>query len=61
MNKPKPKPDVAGIIGGTVLTGGAAIWMLNENGVLQTKDLGLTGALLLLAAGIIGLAASHRG
>ncbi|GAB3935323.1 hypothetical protein ACFCV3_38390 [Kribbella sp. NPDC056345] len=57
----KPKPDVAGIIAGTVLTGGATIWMLNENGVLQTKDLGLTGALLLLAAGIIGLAASHRG
>ena len=57
----KPKPDVAGIIAGTVLSGGASLWMLNDHGVLQTKDLGLTAALLLLAAGIIGLAASHRG
>jgi hypothetical protein len=56
----KPKPDVPGIIAGTILSGAAAIWMLNDNGVLQTDDLGLTGALLLVTAGIIGLAASHR-
>ncbi|GAA0596642.1 hypothetical protein HPO96_30160 [Kribbella sandramycini] len=57
----KPKPDISGIIAGTVLSGGATIWFLNEQGVLQTKDLGLTGALLLLAAGAVGLAAAHRG
>ena len=56
----KPKPDVPGIIAGTILSGAATIWMLNDNGVLQTDDLGLTSALLLVAAGIIGLAASHR-
>jgi hypothetical protein len=56
----KPKPDVPGIIAGTILSGAATIWMLNDNGVLQTDDLGFTGALLLVAAGIIGLAASHR-
>ncbi|GAA0939893.1 MULTISPECIES: hypothetical protein [Kribbella] len=57
----KIKPDVPGIIAGTVLTGGASIWILNDNGVVQTDDVGLTAALLLVAAGIIGLAASHRG
>lgn len=57
----KPKPDVPGVIAGTVLTGAATIWMLNDSGVLQSEDLGVTGALLLVAAGIIGLAASHRG
>ncbi len=56
----KPKPDVPGIIAGTILSGAATIWMLNDNGVLQTDDLGLTSALLLVTAGIIGLAASHR-
>ena len=35
--------------------------MLNDNGVLQTDDLGVTSALLLVTAGVIGLAASHRG
>ena len=35
--------------------------MLNDNGVLQTDDLGVTSALLLVTAGILGLAASHRG
>ncbi|WP_328334189.1 hypothetical protein OHA70_18515 [Kribbella sp. NBC_00382] len=57
----KIKPDVPGIIAGTILTGGAGIWILNDNGVVQTDDVGLTAALLLVAAGIIGLAASHRG
>jgi hypothetical protein len=57
----KTKPDVPGIIAGTVLSGGATIWILNDNGVVQTDDLGLTAALLLVAAGIIGLAASQRG
>jgi hypothetical protein len=56
----KPKPDVPGIIAGTVLSGGATIWMLTDNGVLQTDDLGVTSALLLVAAGIVGLAASYR-
>ncbi len=56
----KTKPDVPGVIAGTVLTGGATIWILNDNGVVQTDDLGLTAALLLVAAGIVGLAASHR-
>lgn len=51
--------DVPGVIAGTVLTGAAAIWMLNEYGVLQTDDLGLTGALLLVAAGVVGLGASR--
>jgi filamentous hemagglutinin family protein len=57
----KIKPDVPGIIAGTILTGGATIWILNDNGVVQTDDVGLTAALLLVTAGIIGLAASHRG
>ena len=54
-------PDVPGVVAGTILTGAATIWMLNDNGVLQTDDLGVTGALLLVTAGVIGLAASHRG
>jgi hypothetical protein len=57
----KTKPDVPGVIAGTVLTGAATIWVLNDNGVIQTGDLGLTAALLLVAAGIVGLAASNRG
>ncbi|GAB2674991.1 hypothetical protein [Kribbella swartbergensis] len=58
--KQQSKPDVPGIIAGTVLTGGATIWMLTENGVLQPDDLGVSSALLLVAAGIVGLAATHR-
>ena len=57
----KIKPDVPGVIAGTVLTGSATIWILNDNGVVKTENLGLTAALLLVTAGIIGLAASHRG
>lgn len=60
MKQPRRKPDVPGIIAGTVLSGAATIWMLTDNGVLQTDDLGVTSALLLVAAGIVGLAASHR-
>lgn len=56
----RAKPDVPGIIAGTVVTGGASIWMLTDHGVLQTDDLGVSAALLLVAAGILGLAASHR-
>jgi hypothetical protein len=58
--KQQSKPDVPGIIAGTVLTGGATIWMLTDNGILQPDDLGVTSALLLVAAGIVGLAATHR-
>ena len=54
------KPDVPGIICGTLLTGGAATWMLNDAGVLSLEDLGVTAALLLVVAGIVGLAASQR-
>jgi hypothetical protein len=57
----KTKPDVPGVIAGTVLTGAATIWILNDNGVVQTDDIGLTAALLLVAAGIVGLVASNRG
>ncbi|MGW7687063.1 hypothetical protein ACWGID_40355 [Kribbella sp. NPDC054772] len=57
----KTKPDVPGVVAGTVLAGGATIWMLTENGVLQSDDLGVTSALLLVTAGLLGLAASHRG
>ncbi|MGW1340204.1 hypothetical protein ACWCOV_04050 [Kribbella sp. NPDC002412] len=60
QQKKGAKPDVPGIIAGTVLSGAATIWMLTDNGVLQTDDLGVTSALLLVAAGAIGLAASHR-
>jgi hypothetical protein len=56
----RTKRDVPGIIAGTVLTGAATIWMLNEYDVLKTNDVGLTGALLLVTAGIIGLGASQR-
>jgi hypothetical protein len=57
----RTKPDVPGVVAGTILTGAATIWMLNDNGILQTDDLGVTGALLLVTAGVLGLAASHRG
>jgi hypothetical protein len=56
----KTKPDVPGVVTGAVLTGAATIWMLTENGVLQTDDLGITSALLLVTAGVLGLAASRR-
>jgi hypothetical protein len=57
----RTRPDVAGIISGTVLTGGAAIWMLNQYDAVQTDDVGLTAALLLVVSGIVGLVASNRG
>lgn len=57
----KTKPDVPGVVTGAVLTGAATIWMLTEGGVLQTDDLGVTSALLLVTAGVLGLAASRRG
>ena len=60
QDRKKAKPDVPGIIAGTVLTGAATIWMLTDNGVLQPDDLGVTSALLLVTAGVVGLAASHR-
>jgi len=56
----RTKRDVPGIIAGTVLTGAATIWMLNEYSVLRTGDVGLTSALLLVTAGIVGLGASQR-
>ncbi len=54
------KTDVPGVIAGTVLSGAATIWILNDHGILQADDLGLSAALLLVAAGVIGLGASHR-
>ncbi|TCM46738.1 hypothetical protein [Kribbella sp. VKM Ac-2568] len=57
----RTKADVPGIIAGTVLSGSATIWILNDNGIVQTDDLGLTAALLLVVAGVVGLAASQRG
>jgi hypothetical protein len=54
------KPDIPGIICGTLLTGGAAAWMLNDAGLLSLDDLGVTAALLLVVAGIVGLAASQK-
>jgi hypothetical protein len=56
----KTKADVPGDITGTVLTGAATIYLLNEEGLVQTEDLGLTAALLLVVAGAVGLAASRR-
>ncbi|HEY9332985.1 MULTISPECIES: hypothetical protein [unclassified Kribbella] len=56
----KTRPDVPGVVAGTVLSGAATIWMLTDNGVLQTDDLGVTSALLLVTAGLLGLAASRR-
>jgi hypothetical protein len=56
----KLKTDVPGVITGTVLTGAATIYLLNEEGVVQTDDLGLTAAILLVVAGAVGLAASRR-
>lgn len=54
------KPDVPGIICGTLLTGGAAAWMLTDADILSLDDLGVTAALLLVVAGIVGLVASQR-
>ncbi|WP_350278704.1 hypothetical protein [Kribbella sp. HUAS MG21] len=56
----KTTPDVPGVVAGTVLTGAATIWMLTDGGVLQPDDLGVTSALLLVTAGVLGLAASRR-
>lgn len=56
----RARPDIAGIISGTVLAGGATIWLLNEYGIIQADDIGLTVALLLVLSGIVGLAASQR-
>ncbi|MGC4942360.1 hypothetical protein [Kribbella sp. DT2] len=56
----KPKADVPGIITGTVVTGAATIYLLNDQGVVPTDDLGLTSAILLVVAGAVGLAASRR-
>jgi hypothetical protein len=63
MKQPRrtAKPDVPGVVAGTILSGAATIWMLNDSGALQTDDLGVASALLLVTAGILGLAASHRG
>jgi hypothetical protein len=58
--KRKTKTDVPGVIAGTVLTGAATLWMLNDNGILPIEDLGPAAAVLLVAAGVIGLAASQR-
>ena len=62
MRQPRrtTKADVPGVVTGTILTGAATIWMLNDSGVLQTDDLGVTSALLLVTAGLLGLAASRR-
>ncbi|NIK62400.1 hypothetical protein [Kribbella shirazensis] len=57
----KTTPDVPGVVAGTVLAGAATIWMLTDGGVLQPDDLGVTSALLLVTAGVLGLAASRRG
>jgi hypothetical protein len=54
------RPDIAGIISGSVLAGGATIWLLHEYGIIQSHDIGLTVALLLVLSGIVGLAASQR-
>jgi hypothetical protein len=56
----RTRRDVPGIIAGTVLTGAATIFMLNDYGVLKTDDVGLTSALLLVTAGIVGLGAAQR-
>jgi len=56
----KTKPDVPGVVAGSILTGAATIWMLTDNGILQTDDIGIASALLLVTAGVIGLTASHR-
>jgi hypothetical protein len=55
------RPDVAGIISGTVLAGAAALWMLERYGVMPAEHLNLGVALLLVLAGIVGLVASNRG
>ncbi|HZO70495.1 MAG: hypothetical protein ACRDP9_02660 [Kribbellaceae bacterium] len=54
------KPDVAGIIAGTALAGGAAIWILYDRQVVTSNNLGLSIALLLVLSGILGLAASGK-
>ncbi|HEY3001488.1 MAG TPA: hypothetical protein VGJ44_03990 [Kribbellaceae bacterium] len=54
------QPDVTGIIAGTVLAGGATVWLLNEYGAIDTDQLGLAAALVLVVSGIVGLGASGR-
>jgi hypothetical protein len=62
---PKPetrqrRPDIAGLIAGTLIAGGATIWILYDQDVVATHEIGLSIALLLVLSGILGLAASGR-
>jgi hypothetical protein len=60
---PRPKrrrPDIAGLIAGTLIAGGATIWILYDQDVVGTHEIGLSIALLLVVSGVLGLAASGR-
>jgi hypothetical protein len=54
------RPDIAGLIAGTLIAGGATIWILYDQDVVATHEIGLSIALLLVLSGILGLAASGR-
>ena len=54
------RPDIAGLIAGTLIAGGATIWILYDQKVVGTHEIGLSIALLLVVSGVLGLAASGR-
>jgi hypothetical protein len=54
------RPDIAGLIAGTLIAGGATIWILYDQDVVATHEIGLSIALVLVLSGILGLAASGR-
>jgi hypothetical protein len=54
------RPDIAGLIAGTLIAGGATIWILYDQDVVTTHEIGLSIALVLVLSGILGLAASGR-
>lgn len=54
------RADIAGLIGGTLVAGGAGIWLLCDNDVVSTHYIGLSIALLLVLSGVIGLVGSSR-
>ena len=58
--RPRDRADTAGLIGGTLVAGGAAIFLLCDQDVVSAHYIGLSIALLLVLSGIVGLVGSSR-
>lgn len=57
---PRSRADIAGLIGGTLVAGGAGIYLLCDRDLMSAHHIGLSIALLLVLSGIIGLAGSAK-